>query len=92
LQYRCSCITLSSFPSFPEFHRVVPLLQTRSTSEFVYVHVCFCVYVYLLELSSTYVRKHVAFVCLSLAYFIQHDVFQLHPFTLKPLSSFLMAE
>jgi hypothetical protein len=35
------------FPSFPKFHRVVPLLQTCSTSEFVYDHTCFCVYVYL---------------------------------------------
>jgi hypothetical protein len=32
---------------FPEFHRAVPLLSTRSTSEFVYDHACFCVYVYL---------------------------------------------
>jgi hypothetical protein len=35
--------------------------------EFVYDHVCFCVYVYLLALSSTYQRKHVAFVFLILA-------------------------
>jgi hypothetical protein len=27
---------LFSFPSFPKFHKVVPLLQTLSTSEFVY--------------------------------------------------------
>jgi hypothetical protein len=33
--------------SFPEFHRVVALLQTCSTSEFVHDHACFCVYVYL---------------------------------------------
>jgi hypothetical protein len=38
---------LFSFPSFPKFHRVVPLLQTCSTSEFVYDHAWFCVYVYL---------------------------------------------
>jgi hypothetical protein len=31
---------------FPQFHRVV-LLQAHSTSEFVYDHACFCVYVYL---------------------------------------------
>jgi hypothetical protein len=36
-----------SFPSDHEFHRVVPLLQTYSTSEFVYDHACSCVYVYL---------------------------------------------
>jgi hypothetical protein len=39
------CSTFSfSFPSFSEFHRVVTLLQTWSTVEFVYVW--FCVYVY----------------------------------------------
>jgi hypothetical protein len=40
----CHSLFLSSFP---KFHRVVPLLQTCSTSEFVYDHVCFCIYVYL---------------------------------------------
>jgi hypothetical protein len=44
--YWCSIIVFS-FPSFPEFLRVVPLLQTCSTSEFVYDRACFCVYVYL---------------------------------------------
>jgi hypothetical protein len=44
--YLCSII-LFSFPSFPEFHRVVPLLQMCSTSEFVYDQLGFCVYVYL---------------------------------------------
>jgi hypothetical protein len=34
LSYWCSII-LFSFPSFPMFHRVVPLLQTCSTYEFV---------------------------------------------------------
>jgi hypothetical protein len=68
LYYWCSII-LFSFPSFPEFHREVPLLKTCSTSEFVYYHVCFCVYVYLLNLSSMYERKHVDFVFLSLVYF-----------------------
>jgi hypothetical protein len=48
----CWCsIILFSFPSFPEFHRVVPLLQTCSTYEIV--HDYFYVYVYLLDLSST---------------------------------------
>jgi hypothetical protein len=56
-----------SFPSFPKFHRVVPLLQTCSASEFVYDHVWFCVY--LLGLSSMYERKPVAFVVLNLAGF-----------------------
>jgi hypothetical protein len=57
-----------SFPSFPGFHRVI-LLQTCSTYQFVYEHACFYIYVYLLDLSSTYERKHVAFVFLNLAYF-----------------------
>jgi hypothetical protein len=35
----------------------------------VYYHVCYHVYVCILDLSSTYERKHVAFVFLSLAYF-----------------------
>jgi hypothetical protein len=48
LLWYCWCfIILLSFPSFPKFHRVVPLLQICSTYEFVYDHVCFCVYVYL---------------------------------------------
>jgi hypothetical protein len=53
-----------SFPPSPKFHRVAPLLKTCSTYESVY-GVCFCVYVYLLDLSSTYGKKHVAFVFLS---------------------------
>jgi hypothetical protein len=40
-------LILFSFPFFPKFHRVVPLLQTCSTTEFVYDYACFCVYVYL---------------------------------------------
>jgi hypothetical protein len=49
----CSSI-LFSFPAFPEFCRVVSLLQTCSTYAFVYDHTCFCVYVYLLDVSSMY--------------------------------------
>jgi hypothetical protein len=46
-----------------------------------------------LDLSSTYERKHADFVFLNLAYFTEHDVLQLHPFTYKLLVSFfLMAE
>jgi hypothetical protein len=47
--YWCS-IFLFSFPSFSKSHKVVPLLQTHSTSEFVYDHACFCAYVCLLDL------------------------------------------
>jgi hypothetical protein len=58
--WHCWCsIILFYFPSFSEFHRAVSLLQTCSTYTFVYDHSCFCVYVYLLDLSSTYERKHV---------------------------------
>jgi hypothetical protein len=46
LQYcRCSIIVFS-FPSFLEFHKVDPLLQTCFTYEFVYDHAYFCEYVY----------------------------------------------
>jgi hypothetical protein len=62
-------ITDALWFSFPEFHRVIPLLQTCSTSEFVYDHACFCICVLSLDLSSTYERKHVAFVFLILANF-----------------------
>jgi hypothetical protein len=65
------CITIllmlyrSLFPSsFPEFHSVVLILQACSTYMFAYDHVCFCVYVYLLGLSSTYERKKFS-LCLS---------------------------
>jgi hypothetical protein len=47
LSYYWCAIILFSFLSFPEFHRVAPLLQTCSTYEFVCDHVWFCVYVYL---------------------------------------------
>jgi hypothetical protein len=43
---QCSII-LFSFPSFSQFHTVVLLFQTYSTSEFVYDHACFCAYMYL---------------------------------------------
>jgi hypothetical protein len=44
--YWCSII-LFSFPSFPEFHRILPLLQTCFTSEFIYDHDFIGAYVYL---------------------------------------------
>jgi hypothetical protein len=52
LQYCWCSVILFSFPSFPEFHRVVPLLQMCFIYEFVYAS--FCVYVYLLNLFSMY--------------------------------------
>jgi hypothetical protein len=48
--YWCSIIFFY-FPSFLVFLRVVPLLQTWSTYEFVYDDTYFCVYIYLLGLS-----------------------------------------
>jgi hypothetical protein len=53
----------------PKCHVVVPLLQTCSTYKCVYDNVCFCVYVYLFDLSFTYEKKHVAFIFLNLANF-----------------------
>jgi hypothetical protein len=44
-------------------------LPTYSPCRFVCDHVLFCVHIYLLDLSSTYERKHLVFVFLSLAYF-----------------------
>jgi hypothetical protein len=67
--YCWGAIILSSLPSFLELHKVVPLLETCSTYEFLYNHVCVCVYVYLLDLSSMCESKYVAFVFLNLAYF-----------------------
>jgi hypothetical protein len=69
LQYYWCSIILFSFLSVPKFHSLAPLLQTCSIYEFVYECACFYVYVYLLDLSSMYEKKHAAFVFLFLAYF-----------------------
>jgi hypothetical protein len=61
MQYYWCSVILFYFPSFPKFHRIVLLLQTCPTSEFVYHHVCFHIYVYFLALYSTHERKHAAF-------------------------------
>jgi hypothetical protein len=47
---------------FPEFPKLLPVLQTCSIYEFVYDHVCFCVYVSLLHLSSC-VRENMRPLC-----------------------------
>jgi hypothetical protein len=73
-------VILFSFPSFPEIHRLVPLLHTCSTYEFVYDYACFSVYVFLLNLSSTYERKHEP---LSFWDWLTYDVLQLHQFIHK---------
>jgi hypothetical protein len=62
----CDIIILFSFSSFPEFHEVVPLLQTCSTPEFVYDYPCFCLYVYL-WIYLQHMRENVVFVFLILA-------------------------
>jgi hypothetical protein len=64
--YRCSII-LFYFPSFLKFRRVVPLLQSCSTFEFIYNYVCLYIYIYIyihtlilfLDLTSMYARKRV---------------------------------
>jgi hypothetical protein len=55
-------LMLFSFPSFPEFHRVVPLLQTWSTFEFVYNHTCFCGCVYL-WIHLPHMRENMQLLC-----------------------------
>jgi hypothetical protein len=49
-------------------------LKVCSMYDFVYDHVCFSVYVYLLDVSCIYERKHETIVFLILAYFTWHDV------------------
>jgi hypothetical protein len=82
-------IILISFPSSPEFHRIVPLLQTCSIFKCVYdifniytyiynmclfLYIIYTICVYLLDLSSTYERKHVAFA-FSFFFFQSSSVF-----------------
>jgi hypothetical protein len=68
MRYYCCSIILFTFLFFPKFHRVVTLLQTCSTTEFIYDHGWFCVCLSL-DLSSTYERKHASFVFLILTNF-----------------------
>jgi hypothetical protein len=67
MYFNIDCLSFS-FP-FPPPPSSIVLLQTHFTYKFVYDQVCFCIYVYLSDLPSTYERKHAAFVFLSLAYF-----------------------
>jgi hypothetical protein len=57
-------IILFSFLSFPGFNRVVPLLQTCSTFEFVYDHACFCVFVYF-WICLPHLRENMHLLCFS---------------------------
>jgi hypothetical protein len=59
--YWCSII-LFFFPSFPEFHRVVPLLQTSSTFEFVYNCAYFCIYV-CLQIYLPLIKENICLLC-----------------------------
>jgi hypothetical protein len=59
--YWCSVIRFS-FSSFPEFHRVVPQLQTCSTLGFVYDLASFCVYVYL-RIYLPHIRENIQLLC-----------------------------
>jgi hypothetical protein len=68
MQYYWCSIILSSFPSFPEFHRVVPLLQTCSTYEFVYDNACL-VYMFIFWIYLPHMRENVVCVFLRLDYF-----------------------
>jgi hypothetical protein len=81
-------IILIFFP-LSQFHSVVPLLKMCSIFKLPYDHVCFCLYVYLFDLFSTYERKHAAFAFLNLANFTLHNVLQLHPFTFEPHGGFI---
>jgi hypothetical protein len=56
----CWTIIPFSFPSFPRFRGVAPLLQTCCTYKCVYDCVWFCIYVNLLDLPSTYVFLNLA--------------------------------
>jgi hypothetical protein len=62
MQYYWCSIILFSFLSFPEFHRVVPLLQMCSTIEFVYDHACFCIYVFL-WIYLAHMRENMYLLC-----------------------------
>jgi hypothetical protein len=46
VQYYWWSVILFSILSFPEFHTVVPLLQACCTSELLYDHACFCVFIF----------------------------------------------
>jgi hypothetical protein len=49
-------LSFFSFPSFPEFHRIVPLLQTCSTYVFIYDHACVCAYMFVFWICLPHMR------------------------------------
>jgi hypothetical protein len=90
----CWCfMILFSFPSFPMSHRVVLLLQSCSTSEFVYSHVCF-VYVFIFWIYLLHMRENM-WPFLSLAYLTSLNLVSsncIHLPLNHTVSLFLMAE
>jgi hypothetical protein len=56
LYYWCSVI-LFSLPSFPEFHSIVPLLQTCFMYEFVFDHSCF-VHIFIFWIYFPHMREN----------------------------------
>jgi hypothetical protein len=58
LQYYWCSIILFFLSSFPEFHSVDSLLQTCSTSEFVYDCACFCVYMFIFWTYLPHMREN----------------------------------
>jgi hypothetical protein len=60
LYYWCLMI-LFFFPSFPKFHRVVPLLQTCSTFEFINDH-AFFVYMLIFWMYLPYMKENIWFL------------------------------
>jgi hypothetical protein len=60
--YWCSVI-LFSFPSFPKYNRLVPLLHKYSTPEFACDHACSCIYVYL-WIYLPHMRENILVLCI----------------------------
>jgi hypothetical protein len=81
-------IILFFFPSFPEFHRLVSLLQKCN---WVCIWSCLFLYICLsLVLSTMYERKHVSFVFLILANFSLYDVLHCIHLPSNSMSLFLV--
>jgi hypothetical protein len=82
LQYYWCSIIFFSFSFLPEFHKIVILLQTCSTSEFVCDHAWF-LFMFIFWVYVPYIRENKWSLSLWV-WFTSHDVLQLHPFAFKP--------
>jgi hypothetical protein len=71
-----SIVSLSSIDQFHYYKHVLHLS--------LYMAMLVFVYMFILDLSSVYERKHVVFVFLILAYFIKCDILQLCPLNFNP--------